>query len=144
MLHQLLALGILVALCVVVGAVADTPFAQRFGGWVETRALTRFAPYGILKSLAQRLSGGDTPEKLEPALLATGPGTRMLAFIVERHEDGKLTLFVPLGSTPGVGQIQIVDPEKVERVDASMMDALGCLFNWGEGAESLMRSRRTG
>jgi hypothetical protein len=102
---------------------------MRFGAWVENGILKRFAPYGILKSLAQRLSGKDTPSKLEPALLAAAPGTRMLAFIVEHHEDGKMTLFVPLGSTPGVGQIQMVEPGKVERLGAPMMDALGCLFN---------------
>ena len=143
-LHRFLALGILVGLCLFSGIAADTDLAQRFGDWVETRALKRFAPYGILKSLAQRLSGRDTPDKLEPAFLVSTPDTRMLAFVVERHDDGKLTLFVPLGSTPGVGQIQVVEPEKVERLDASMMEALGCLFNWGQGAETLMRSRRQG
>jgi hypothetical protein len=66
----------------------------------------------------------------------------MLAYIVEEHADGKLTVFVPLGSTPGVGTIQIVGHAKVKKLDASMMDTLGCLFNWGSGTEALLKTHK--
>jgi uncharacterized membrane protein len=68
----------------------------------------------------------------------------MLAYIVEEHADGNLTVFVPLASTPGVGTIQIVGNAKVEKLDASMMDTLGCLFNWGSGTEALLKAAAAG
>ena len=39
---------------------------------------------------------------------------------------------------PGIGHIQIVPGEQVEKLDASMMDAVGPLFNWGDGTAALL------
>jgi len=138
-----IALAILVGLCLLAGFIAEVALAKRMGAWVERKLLNRFAPYGIVKSLATRLSGKDVPNNLEPALFLREPGNRVPAFIVEKHATGELTLYVPFAAMPGVGNIHIVTPEKVERLDASMMEALGCLFNWGEGAEALLHAKET-
>ena len=116
-------------ICLLIGLFDESETGKRMGNWLERKVLNRFAPYALLRSLSSRLSGRDVPGQLQPALLAVAPDARMLAYIVEEHADGNLTLFVPLGSTPGVGTIQIVGQAKVEKLDASMMDTLGCLFN---------------
>ena len=137
--HRFTAAGVLIVICLLIGLFDESETGKRIGSWIERKVLNRFAPYALLRSLSSRLSGRDVPGQLQPALLAVAPDVRMLAYIVEEHADGNLTLFVPLGSTPGVGTIQIVANAKVEKLEASMMDTLGCLFNWGSGTEALLK-----
>ena len=140
--HRLTVVVVLVLLSLFVGLVGESPMGKRLGQWFETKVLSRFAPYAMLRSFSRRLTGDDVPGQLQPALVSVGTGARMMAFIVEEHSDGNLTLFVPFAAAPGVGNIQIVAAERVERIDAPIMDTLGCLFNWGSGTEALLKKIR--
>jgi hypothetical protein len=42
-----------------------------------------------------------------------------------------------------VGTLQIVGPEKVERLVVPMKDALGAILNWGAGTEALLRETKS-
>ena len=140
--HRFTAAGVLIVISLIVGVIDQSPVGSRAGRSFENKILMRFAPYALLRSLSRRLSGRDVPGQLQPALLSVSPDVRTLAFIVEEHTDGEFTLFVPLAAAPGVGNIQIVSATKVEKIDAPMMDTLGCLFNWGSGTEALLKRRR--
>ena len=137
------AAGILVIFCFLVGLAMKTNLARRFGSWIEETFLNRMPPYVILRNLARRISGQDVPNQLQPALITTDPGTETLGFIVEEHTNGKFTVFLPLSPTPGVGTLQIVSSEKVERLVVPMKDALGAILNWGAGTEALLRETRS-
>jgi len=79
------------------------------------------------------------PNQLQPALIGTDPGTDLLGFIVEEHAGGKFTVLVPLAPTPGVGTLQIVSREKVQKLEVPMKEALGAILNWGAGTEALLK-----
>ena len=134
---------LLVILCFLVGLAVKTELARRFGRWIEATFLNHMPPYVILRNLARRISGRDVPNQLQPALITTDPGTETLGFIVEEHPGGKFTVFLPLSPTPGVGTLQIVRPEKVERLEGPMKDALGAILNWGAGTEALLRETKS-
>jgi uncharacterized membrane protein len=68
--------------------------------------------------------------------------TRMLVAIVEALPDGRLTVFVPMAPTPGLGVLQIVSPDRVESLKCSMSDALGWTMNWGTGTQGLLQGPR--
>ena len=138
--QRLVAAAILIALCLLTGLMMEIQASKEIGHWIETRVLNRFPPYAVLRSLSQQLSGKDGPTQLQPALIAIDADTQMLAFIVEEHAGGGFTVFVPLSPTPGVGTLQVVSDAKVQRLDASMTDALGCILNWGAGTEALIRA----
>ena len=140
--HRFTAAGVLIVVSLLVGVIDQSPAGSRFGRSFENKILMRFAPYALLRSFSRRLSGGDVPGQLQPALLSVGPGARMLAYIVEEHADGNLTMFVPFAAAPGIGNIQVVAAQNVEKIDASIMDTLGCLFNWGSGTEALLKRQR--
>jgi uncharacterized membrane protein len=131
------AAAILLVLCFLIGLADQTETFRRGGDWLERRILGRFAPYSMLRSFSSRLSATDVPDKLQPAFVDNG-NVRQLAFIVEEHGNGDVTLFVPLASTPGVGQVQVVRAENVEKLDVTVMEALGPLFNWGDGTKALV------
>ena len=135
---------VLVVLSFALGVADRSAVVHRGGDWVERRILDRFAPYSVLKSFASRLTATDVPDKLHPALLDVGNDARQIAFIVEEHDDGMLTMFVPIASTPGMGHVQIVPAEKIEKLSVTVMDALGPLFNWGDGTKALLASKPKG
>lgn len=137
------AAGLLVLFCFLVGLAMNTALARRLGRWIEETFLNRMPPYVILRNLARRISGRDVPNHLQPAIIRINPGTDALGFIVEKHTDGKFTVFLPLSPTPGVWTLQIVTDEKVESLKAPMKDALGAILNWGTGTEALLRNARS-
>ena len=137
---RLEAAGLLVIGCFLVGLAMRTDAARRFGKWIEETFLNRIPPYVILRNLARRISGRDVPNQLQPALIRTDPGTEVLGFIVEEHTGGKFTVLLPLTPTPGVGTLQIVSHEKVQKLEVPMKDALGAILNWGAGTEALLKT----
>jgi uncharacterized membrane protein len=141
--RRLAAFGVLLLICVLVGQLAHTSLAQRFGNWFESTFLDKFPPYSVLKSLSAQLSGREE-DQLQPALMTVAPDTRMLVAIVEDLPDGNVTVFMPLAPTPGLGLLQIVSPAKLQRLECSMSDALGWPLNWGAGTEALFKSRSEG
>jgi uncharacterized membrane protein len=141
--RRLVAFGLLMVICVLVAFAADTGPARRFGRWFEGAVMGRFPPYAVLKSLSARLSGSEE-ESLQPALLKTNGGTRMLVAVVEELADGSVTVFVPMAPTPGLGVLQIVRPDRLELLQCSMSDALGWTLNWGTGTEALLKGVEDG
>ena len=140
--HRLAVVALLLLLFILVGLAAQTALVQRGGAWFERVFLARFPPYTVLKSLSMRIGGKESPERFQPALLVLSPDVRMLVAIVEELPDGTMTVFVPVTSAPGVGVLQIVNSQKVQKLECSMTDALGWLLNWGVGTEALFRQRR--
>lgn len=82
------------------------------------------------------------PNQLQPVLIKTDPGTELLGFIVEKHAGGKFTVLVPLAPMPGVGTLQTVSREKIQRLEVPMKDALGAILNWGAGTEALLTATK--
>jgi len=53
------------------------------------------------------------------------------AFLVEEHEDGSFTVFVPSSPTPTVGALYILPKERVHPVNVSFATAIKCVTRWG-------------
>ena len=130
-------LGLLFSIFVVVGIVKDTKLAQRLGAWIEREFFFKFPPYRLVRDITRRLAGEEIPS-MHPALLELTPGIRTVGFIVEELEDNLVTVFQPLTSLPTMGTLQIVSEDKVERLDAAFMDAIGWYFNWGADTHAVL------
>ena len=59
------------------------------------------------------------------------------AFIVEEHDDGAYTVFVPSVPTPAAGAIYILPRERVHQVDISFARAAAVITKWGAGTRDL-------
>jgi len=64
--------------------------------------------------------------------------TRVLAFIVEEHDSGDVTVFVPAAPTPAMGTIHILPRERIRKLDASMAEIANCLADYGIGVGKLL------
>jgi uncharacterized membrane protein len=140
----LLSILLLLALCFVTGLLVRTRLGRLAGGWVEGKILQRIPGYGMIRNLTQRFTGMDGTE-FAPALVDLhGTGTRSPAFIVEEHEDGGYTIFMPLAPTPTIGQVHFVPRERVTRIDAPFGEAVNTFVRWGVGSGKLFPSPNRG
>jgi len=135
--RQIAMLVTLFLIFVAIGFLKDTKPAQALGGWIEREFFFKFPPYRLVRDITRRLAGEEIPN-MHPALLELSPGIRTVGFIVEELEDNMVTVFQPLTSLPTMGTLQIVSEDKVERLDAAFMDAIGWYFNWGADTNAVL------
>jgi len=133
-------LGLLILFLLLVGLAARTKAGRRLGQWLEDAALSRLPLYSMLRNLAARFSGNEQIRAFRPALVETWPGMKTIAFIVEEHENGDYTIFMPIAPSPSFGYVCIIEGDKVEILEASASEALSAVLSWGDGAATLSRT----
>jgi uncharacterized membrane protein len=77
------------------------------------------------------------------ALVEMGDGL-VMAFVVERHDDGAFTVFVPSVPTPTAGAVFIVPKERVHLVDVAFAKAASVVSKWCAGARELRAAMMKG
>ena len=137
-----IALLLILAGCFAVGLLVRTVVGQRATRALEQRVLERVPGYTLLRSLTRRVAGEEEGQTFAVAL-AVIEDALVPAFIVEEHEDGRYTVFVPAAPTPGVGAIYILPRERVHQVDVPFLRAVRCISRWGEGSHELLSAMRT-
>ena len=60
------------------------------------------------------------------------------AFIIEKLEDGRFTVFIPSVPTPLAGAIYILTPDRVHPLDIPLTHAMRVVSQWGSGAKELV------
>ena len=132
---------LLLLLCFVVGLLARTRAGRGAGTSFERAILNRIPGYEIVRSLTRRMGNVEETEKFAPAL-AEFEDALVPAFVVEKHTDGRYTVFVPSAPTPAVGAIYIIANERVHLVDLPFLKAVKCVSSWGAGSAELVKAIR--
>ena len=88
----ILVAAFLVLLCFLAGLVAQSALGGRARNWIEANLLGRVAVYRMLQSVGEELDG-NSAKTMQVALVWTDGW--QLAFLVERHPDGNVTVVVP-------------------------------------------------
>ena len=139
--QALFSLLVLLALCCLVGIVVRTRSGRAIRERLEIVFFERLPGYGLLRSLTQRLAGDTNEEAWKPAMVeiedALVPG-----FIIEEHDDGRFTVFVPSVPTPLAGAVYILNRERVHIVDVPFTQAIKAISQWGSGSRKLVAAMR--
>jgi uncharacterized membrane protein len=64
------------------------------------------------------------------------------AFVVEDHDDGSYTVFVPSIPTPAAGTVYILDRARVHLVDVPFAQAVSVISKWGAGSRDMLAAMR--
>jgi len=131
------ALLLLLVTCLVVGLLVKTPPVQKLGRAIEERVLERLPGYTLIRGVARQLAGREDASSFQPALVEIEDAL-VPAFIVERHPDGRITVFVSSSPTPMAGAIYILAPERVHAVDVPLRKAMVCITKWGTGSGEML------
>jgi uncharacterized membrane protein len=140
---ELTALFIVVAACFLTGLIFRTRIGELIYQASERHILVRIPGYTLLRSLSQQITGEGEGVTFTAALVEIEEAL-VPAFLVEEHEDGSFTVFVPASPTPTVGAIYILPRERVHPVNVPFAKAVKCLSQWGVGSGELLQAMRRG
>ena len=138
---DVVALLLLLLLCFVAGLLAETRAGQSTGLFFERVILNHIPGYSIVRTFTRRIGNIEESETFTPAL-AVMENALVPAFVVEKHIDGRYTVFVPTAPTPGVGAIYILAGDRVHLLDVSLLTAIKCITSWGAGSHELVNAMR--
>ena len=134
----LIALALLVGVSFILGVIMLSDTGRRFGNWIERIILGRLPAYNAIKSLTTGFANSQQESSFKPALLKSAEGNKEFAYIIEKHNDGNLTVMLPWAPTPFAGSIKIVPKDRVESLAISMGQLTEALGHWGIGAKDLL------
>jgi len=135
---ELIALILLVGASFVIGLALRSVIGRRIGGWIEQNALGRMPAYSALKGLTKGFVGATEGMAFRPALLISSDDERELAYVIEDHGDGQLTVLVPWSPTAFAGFVKIVSQDRIELVDTNLGEFTKVLGHWGVGVRDLL------
>jgi uncharacterized membrane protein len=138
---NVIASALLFLACFVAGLLAQTRRGQAALSFFESAILNRIPGYSMLRSFTRRIGNIEESEKFAPAF-AEIEDALVPAFVVEQHEDGRYTVFVPSAPTPGVGTIYIMAKDRVHLVDAPFLKTVKCISRFGAGSRELLQAMR--
>jgi uncharacterized membrane protein len=126
---------ILLLMCFLIGLAMKMPIGVRFGSWLNHTVFSRIPGYTMVKELTQGFSG-DAAERslLQPAVVTMPLESLVLAFIIEEHNNGDFTIFIPAVPTPNIGRIEYVHADRVRKLDVPASSVANSMMQWGVGS----------
>jgi uncharacterized membrane protein len=104
---------------------------------VESFLMKRVPGYHMFRNLTRQLVGQEGLE-FAPALVdLQGSGALVLGLIVEEHMEGYFTVFVPNSPAVTLGQVYFLPGDRVQRMEARLVDVVNCLTQWGMESKDL-------
>jgi uncharacterized membrane protein len=141
--EKIVALGLLLVICFVVGLFIRTRPGKRIGHWLTQHIFERIPGFAVMRGITRQFAGDKEEESFQPALVEIEEAL-VPAFIIEKHADGQFTIFVSSSPTPMAGAIYILPPERVHPVDVPLRKAMVCVTKWGSGAAEMRAAMRSG
>ena len=132
-----LSLLLVLLICVLVGAFVQTRSGRLARERLEKTFFERIPGYALLRSLTQQVAGEGRENAWKPAL-AEVEESLVPAFIIEKLNDGRYTVFVPSIPTPFAGAVYVLEPKRVHPLNVPFTQALQVISRWGSGAKDLV------
>jgi uncharacterized membrane protein len=135
--ENILSFLLVLIVCFLIGLMVRTPRGRATWKRMENSLFKRIPGYGLFRSLTQQLTGKAQDQAWKPAL-AEIEEALVPAFLIEEHEDGCFTVFVPSVPTPFAGAIYILTPDRVHPLDVPFTSAVKAVSHWGSGTKDLV------
>ena len=133
----LMALILIIVASFLIGLALRSGTGRRLGNWIERATLRRLPLYNAIKNLTTGFAQAGQDSFL-PALLVSSDGERELAYLIEDHGDGQLTVLVPWSPAAFAGSVKIVSQDRIERVDTNLGEFTRVLSHWGVGVRDML------
>lgn len=135
---QVVGVAILFLICLVVGGLVQTTVGRTVGRTLQDHVFNRVPGYQSLQAIARQFHDLDAQEGFKPALITVEDGCLAPAFLIERHADGRATVFMPSVPTPMAGALYIMPGDRVHPVDVPVATMMKCISKWGAGSAELL------
>ena len=135
----LAAILLILVFCFLTGFLVQMRIGRLGKQWVESFLLERLPGYVMFKNLTRRLAGEEGIEFAPGLVDLYGSEARALGFIIEEHEDGNFTIFIPLSPMATVGQVFVLPGPNVQKLEAKFVDVVNSLTQWGMESKKLFQ-----
>ena len=132
-------LAIVVLFTLIVIAAGYASIRSGFGNHFVKKIETLVPGYMLFKHLFSEKIG-EQGNDLKPCLTLIDDGW-LFSFIVEEMKDGMLVVFVPGAPSISSGNVYIMDPSNVKRLDITKRDALKCIMQYGIGTKERLEGK---
>jgi len=109
---------------------------------LERRFLNYIPGYSLIRGLVLGAFGHAGEGAPSAGLLRRFEGVEELVVILDRMPDGRSVVYLPHAPTPTSGSLLIVANQRLEVLDASLLDTLSVYADWGQGAGRVIASEK--
>jgi uncharacterized membrane protein len=124
----------------VAGMFADTKIGGSITRALERLVLGKVPGFTLIKSLAQGSIGRAGADDVK-VVLVTLDDAWLFGFLIERHADGMLTVFVPSAPTPTSGSLYFFREDQVRHTDLTVGAAMRTIARLGVRSAALFDGR---
>ena len=135
---ELLAILLLVGGSLLIGVLMHLPLAQRVGGSVEDKVMSRMPIWIMLRSVSKAFLQVDENGAFRSGLLRGAEGDGELVYVVEDDGSELLTVFLPWSPATFAGTIKVVARDRVTLLSASLGDVTRAIGSLGVGSLALL------
>jgi len=134
-------IGIILAICFIVGMVVRTKVGRYFQNNLEDHILNIAPGYRIIKETVMQLLGRKKSPFSSVALVKIyGNDALMTAFITDEYGIDWKTVFIPTGPNPTTGYIVHLPADRVYPINVSAETALRSVIACGAGSRALIEA----
>jgi len=137
-LASIAALALLLLLCFGAGLLARAAAGRAFAERFEARLQTLYPRYSVIKAMSQGLHGALGQRVLKP-VMAQFDDHELIAFDIERLDDGRVVLYLPGAPDAWSGSVVLVAPDRVQPLDIDAAELAKAMQGLGLGTAALLR-----
>ena len=135
--QHVLSLLLVLLVCFAIGLLVRTSTGSAVREQLDRSVFGRLPGYETLRSLSRQVAGRADEAGWKPVVVEIEDAL-VPAFVVEKLDDGRYTVFVPSVPTPFAGAIYVMSPERVHKVDVPVGQAVRAISQWGVGTKGLI------
>jgi uncharacterized membrane protein len=141
-MNTIISVLIIAVICFLAGLLSHYTILRRTIQRSEEKFLWKVPGYAFIKGFTESISGEDSVNALKPVLVSLDDAS-LIAFEVEKSEDGKSVLYVPGAPNPWTGSIMIVEQERIKYLPVTMANAMRTFSSLGSGTKVLMKNYKS-
>lgn len=136
-IRVILAVGLLLLFCFVVGLISMTHRAKAFSKKIEESVLSSVPGYQFFKHLGEsmvQIEGGQE----EHAILISFDDNKAFGFLIEELENNQSVVFLPDAPNPWGGAVLVVENDRIQSLKHSTKEMIKVLKQLGYGSKVML------
>lgn len=138
----ILSIVVLLLLCFLFGLAARTRAGKKTREWLEYTILGKVPGYALIKGVIQGVTGLEDDSDAKVALVRIEDAWQ-LGVVLEIHDDGHRTVYVPGVPNPSSGSVYYMTEDRVRVLDVNMAEAVKVIRHLGMGSKDLLAGKLT-
>lgn len=130
-------------ICFIVGVLVKTAIGRVLAEVIDQAIFSRIPGYDAIRSITSQLHDFESEKGFKPSMIEVEDGSLSPAFLIETHNEGLSTVFVPSVPTPMAGAILIMASSRVHPIDVSVPAMMKYISKWGSGSEEILSALST-